>query len=101
MTDGLRRVEGQGPLVPRHLEPASPQEASSKDFKKLLLESLDQVNKLQEEADAKVEQLLTGQEDNVVEVLSAVRKADIAFTLLMEIRNKLLEAYQQIEQMRF
>jgi flagellar hook-basal body complex protein FliE len=47
-----------------------------------------------------VEDLLTGRSDNVVEVFSAVRKADVAFSLLMEIRNKMLDAYTEIQQMR-
>jgi len=44
--------------------------------------------------------LLTGETDNVAEVLTAVNKAGIAFDLLMEIRNKLTEAYREIQEMR-
>lgn len=69
-------------------------------FKDVLLESLEQVNRLQQEASQGVERLATGQTENVAEVFSAVRKADVAFSLLMEIRNKLVEAYQEIRQMQ-
>ncbi len=69
-------------------------------FKSMLLESLDQVNRLQQEASQGVERLATGQTTNVAEVFSAARKADVAFSLLMEMRNKLLEAYQEIRQMQ-
>ena len=44
--------------------------------------------------------LLSGETDNVAEVFAAVNKAGIAFDLLMEIRNKLLDAYQEIKQIR-
>lgn len=74
--------------------------ADPKDFKSVLLDSLDEVNRLQKEADHGVQQLLTGETDNVSEVLAAVNKAGIAFDLLMEIRNKLTEAYQEIRQMQ-
>ena len=72
----------------------------TKDFKSLLMDSLEKVNQLQQEADAGVQRLATGETDNMAEVFSAVRKADVAFSLLMEIRNKLTDAYQEIQQMR-
>ena len=74
--------------------------AKCKDFKTVLLESLDEVNRLQTEADQGVQRLLAGETDNVAEVLTAVNKAGIAFDLLMEIRNKLTEAYREIQEMR-
>ncbi len=71
-----------------------------KDFKSILLDSLDEVNRLQREADTGVQKLLTGETDNVSEVLAAVNKAGVAFDLLMEVRNKLADAYREIQQMR-
>ncbi len=82
-------------------QPASEPEAiKGRDFKSILLDSLEEVNRLQTEADQGVQRLLTGETDNVAEVLAAVNKAGIAFDLLMEIRNKLTEAYREIQQMR-
>ena len=43
---------------------------------------------------------MSGKTDNVTEVFAAVNKAGVAFDLLMEIRNKLLDAYQEIKQIR-
>ena len=71
-----------------------------KDFQSFLLESLEKVNQLQRQADQGVQKLLTGETDNVAEVFSAARKAGIAFDMLMEIRNKLMEAYTELRQMR-
>jgi len=73
---------------------------AGKDFKSILFDSLDEVNRLQSEADAGVQRLVTGETDNVAEVLAAVNKAGVAFDLLMEIRNKLTEAYQEIQRMQ-
>lgn len=70
------------------------------DFKSVLMNSLGEVNRLQTEADQGVQRLITGETDNVAEVMAAVNKAGIAFDLLMEIRNKLNDAYQEIQQMR-
>jgi len=77
---------------------AKPPEGS--DFQSILLKSLNEVNRLQTEADAGVQRLLTGETDNVAEVLAAANKAGIAFDLLMEVRNKLTDAYREIQQMR-
>lgn len=74
--------------------------SGSKDFKSILLDSLNEVNRLQTEADAGVQRLLTGESDNVAEVFAAANKAGIAFDLLMEVRNKLTDAYREIQQMR-
>lgn len=79
---------------------ATTQPVGEKDFRSFLLESLEKVNQLQTEADQGVQKLLTGETDNVAEVFSASKKAGVAFDLLMEIRNKLLDAYSEVQQMR-
>lgn len=81
----------------RAVQPAEPQ---GKDFKSILMDNLSEVNRLQTEADQGVQKLLTGETDNVAEVLTAVNKAGIAFDLLMEVRNKLVDAYKEIQQIR-
>ena len=102
MSDMQINPSGLTPLQP--LTPPAPiaksGEVAGKDFKSYLMESLDKVSQLQNEADAGVQKLLTGQTDNVAEVFSATRKAGIAFDLLMEIRNKLSDAYTELKQMR-
>ena len=64
------------------------------------MESLDEVNRLQQEAEAGVQKVATGETQNMAEVLTAVRKADVAFSMLMEMRNKLVDAYREIQQIR-
>jgi len=95
---GIRPPGGVNPIQPGTA--GAPKSVGGKDFKSLLLDSLNEVNRLQEEADAGVERLMTGETDNVSEVLAAANKAGIAFDLLMEVRNKLTDAYQEIQQMR-
>ena len=70
------------------------------DFKSALLSSLEEVNRLQTEASKGIEKLGTGETANMAEVFAAVRKADIAFSMMMEMRNKLVEAYRELQQMR-
>ncbi len=101
MADPIQGLNLIRPVIPGAVgQAAGPGAPASTDFKSILLNSLDQVNRLQNEADRSVERLLTGETDNVAEVLTAVNKAGIAFDLLMEIRNKLTEAYKEIQQMQ-
>ena len=69
-------------------------------FKDLLLNSIQEVNGMQQAADRAVEQLATGGEVNPAEVLTAVQKADIAFRMMMQIRNKIVQAYQEVQNIR-
>jgi len=69
-------------------------------FREILENSIEEVNRLQAEADAAVSRLATGETDNVSEVFSAVQKSEFAFNLLMQIRNKLETAYESVQQMR-
>lgn len=82
------------------LDKSSGAVSDGKDFKQLLIDGLDQVNRLQQEAHQASEKLATGQTDNVAEVFSAVKKADIAFSLMMQIRNQLVSSYNEIRNMR-
>ncbi|MBN2563522.1 MAG: flagellar hook-basal body complex protein FliE [Phycisphaerae bacterium] len=105
MADPTIGSSGLTPLRPIQA-PASttpvtrPEAPGGKDFSSYLLESLEKVNRLQLEADEGVQKVLTGETDNVAEVFSATRKAGIAFDMLMEIRNKLMDAYAEVQQMR-
>ncbi len=65
-------------------------------FKDLLVGSIEQVNTMQHQADQAVEALFTGEDVNPAEVLTAVQKADLAFQLTMQLRNKAMEVYREI-----
>jgi flagellar hook-basal body complex protein FliE len=84
--------------------PAAPGRAEAgrqaDSFKDVLLRSIHEVNAMQQDADRAVEQLATGGEVTTAEVLTAVQKADIAFRMMMQIRNKVVQAYQEIQNIR-
>lgn len=69
-------------------------------FKDYLLNSLDQVNSMQQEANQAIEAMAVGDDVNPAQVLTAVQKADLAFRLTMQIRNKLVAAYQEVQNIR-
>ncbi len=69
-------------------------------FKDLLNNKITDVNNLQVEADKLVRDFVTGNTDNVHEVLVAINEADLSFRLMMEVRNKLVEAYKEVMRMQ-
>jgi flagellar hook-basal body complex protein FliE len=98
----MNPINGAIPLTPSAIPndagtAFAPEQASFKEF---LLEALDHVNDMQQQADVAVEQLMTGNEVNPAEVLTAVQKADLSFRMMMQIRNKLVQAYQEIKEIR-
>jgi len=66
----------------------------------LLVEQVKGVNSAQLGADAMMHSLLTGGDVNESEVLTAVQKADLAFRMLIQIRNKLMDAYREVQQIQ-
>ncbi|MEM8756181.1 MAG: flagellar hook-basal body complex protein FliE [Planctomycetota bacterium] len=99
MSDRVGLVSGSSGVNP--LSP--PQRAQSKDdgaFRELLMQNIDRVNELQEDATRAIEDLQTGRRDDVEGVLLATAKADTAFRLLQQVRNKVFEAYREVQQMR-
>ena len=77
----------------------SPAEGTS-SFKSFLVDSIQEVNSMQQQADQAVEKLASGEEITTAEVLTAVQKADIAFRLMMQIRNKMVQAYNDVQNIR-
>ncbi len=89
-----------GAISPATLSSNGSSSVTGNKFVDVLMESLEEVNRLQTEADESVEALYSGKTDDIASVFTAVNKAGVAFDLLMEIRNKLVDAYQEIQQIR-
>ena len=73
--------------------------APVEDFSKFLGEMVDKVNQNQQSADKAVQNLVTGEAKGLHEVMIAVEKSAISFQFLTQVRNKALEAYQEIMRM--
>ena len=71
-------------------------EEEGASFANTLTASLDKVNDLQKEADKAIEDFAVGKTRNIHETMIAVNKADLAFRLTMQVRNKIVEAYQEV-----
>ena len=76
------------------------QAGGSSPFKDMLLDAIHEVNAMQGEADKAVQAWATGEDVNPAEVLTAVQKADLTFRMMMQVRNKLVAALDEIRNIR-
>ncbi len=75
-----------------------PQEQTFGDVLKGAINSVDNANS---SAASQVSNLLQGGNTDINSVMIAVEKADVSFQLMMQVRNKIVSAYQDIEKMQF
>ena len=64
-----------------------------------LQNGIDQVNASQKHSDQKANDLVTGKEQNIHETMLAATQAELNFNLMVQVRNKALEAYQEVMRM--
>ncbi len=80
--------------------PASGEQGQGPSFKDVLLDNINKVNQLQQEATTATEDLVTGKRGDLEGVLLATQKADNAFRMLLALRNKVQAAYEEVKQVR-
>lgn len=72
----------------------------AKSFADTLKEAVSSVNELQQSANKGMENLAAGRTENIAEVMAAAEKADIALRMMVQVRNKMIEAYQEVMKMQ-
>ncbi len=72
------------------------QTGSNDTFATALKDSINKVNNLQQEADAAIQGLAKGELNNIHETMIAIEKANISFNMMVQVRNKLVQAYEEI-----
>ncbi|MGB9606401.1 MAG: flagellar hook-basal body complex protein FliE [Bryobacteraceae bacterium] len=93
-----------GPVtgVSRSIAPAETPEGQTRaqaDFGSIFKQAIERVEGLRRTADESVLKLLAGENEEVHQVALAVQRAELAFELFLEIRNKVVQAYQEIMRM--
>ena len=69
-------------------------------FSDTLNSSMEEVNQLQKEADKAIEALATGETKDLAQTMIAIEKANVSFQLMTQVRNRLVEAYQEVLRMQ-
>lgn len=101
MADPLGLISGsQGvnPFVGQ--KPSQPNAAGGPSFKDALIDNIKKVDELQQQADRAMEDIATGKRDDLEGVILATQQADSAFRMLQSVRNRVMEAYDELKQVR-
>ena len=98
MIEGVRRNFLPVATQPNGIK-VSPHEAQQA-FSKLLKEAINKVNDEQIKADKMTEKLVKGENVDIHQVMIASQKASISLQLAIEVRNKAIEAYQEVMRMQ-
>ena len=90
-------------ILPAEINSAwlTPDSASGPGFRKVLDSAIDDIQQLESQAETKVAGVLSGNGADVHSAMIAVEKADLSFQLMMQVRNKIVSAYQEISRMQF
>jgi flagellar hook-basal body complex protein FliE len=94
----VTRIGSLSGTVPAPVEGAKP--AGGASFAQVLKDSLAQVNSLQREADAAIQALASGHTASLHDTMLAIQQADLSFRLMMQVRNKIVEAYEEVLRMQ-
>ncbi len=96
MTSNIESIRGASGLPKPETKGAIKSEES---FSDVLKKFVNDVNSLQKKADVSIEKLAAGEVADVHQVMVAVEEANIALELMLEIRNRIVDAYQEIMRM--
>lgn len=94
----MRTMAAQAGALPTAAE--QPTAAGRQNFSGLLKDAVGTVNRLQHEASVKQDAFLRGEDVQLTEVMVAMQKARVSFEAVKQVRNRLLEAYQEVSRMQ-
>ena len=88
-------------ILPAELNTPRMRPTEGSKFLETLQQTMDQVEGLQGAAQSQVTELLKGNGADLHSAMIAVEKADLSFQLMMQVRNKIVAAYQEVARMQF
>jgi flagellar hook-basal body complex protein FliE len=97
----VSNIDPVGNAAPVNFPKEVEEQASSQgDFTGFLTDALMETQKAQLEADRAMEKLATGEAKSIHEVMVAMEEADISMRMVVQMRNKIVDAYQEIMRMQ-
>ncbi|PWN05171.1 flagellar hook-basal body complex protein FliE [Rhodohalobacter mucosus] len=69
-------------------------------FADMIRDAVQSVDAMQKESETGVENILAGKAENIHEVMISMQKAQLSFQLMVEMRNKAVETYQELSRMQ-
>ncbi|MEW6184207.1 MAG: flagellar hook-basal body complex protein FliE [Thermodesulfobacteriota bacterium] len=89
----IKTIGAIAPTQPLSVKSGSPKE-NGENFESILMDAVNKVNTVQNEAEKAVQELAGG--GDITNAVIAMEKADLSFQVMVEVRNKLISAYEEI-----
>ena len=100
MTDPLGLITNSGSVRQSPIRPPGHPEQGGPSFRQSLEQELAAVNQLQQDAKEAVEDYASGKRTDLESVIGATKKAETAFNMLLQVRNKVMDALDEVKQIR-
>lgn len=100
MANDIRNITGFPDGLQPAIQPSITRTKTGPGFNQVLKNLVNEVDSLQKTAGQKTQKMLTGEIQDIHQVVVAVEEAAVSFRLLMEIRNKMVEAYREVMKMQ-
>jgi len=98
--NNINNIQGLQPFGEPEPKISAPGKVDPRKFDEMLKGFLKDVNHMQHVADQSIQKMVAGEIKDVHQVMLAAQEAKVAFNLMLEIRNKTLEAYNELIRMR-
>ena len=95
----INGIQFPNPVVKNKLDEIKPAD-SGPSFGETLETAIKEVSNLQTEAGSQAQKLMTGNSHDIHTTMVALQKAEISFQMMMQVRNKIVSAYQEIMKMQ-
>jgi flagellar hook-basal body complex protein FliE len=86
--------------IPEIRTPRTQEGENGAGFGDVLKDAISTVNELQKQSDQEIQKLMTGESKDLHTTVIAMQKADLSFQMMMQVRNKIVQAYQEIMRMQ-
>ena len=99
----MTEVNIPGGLKPAGITPEKPdseKQVGGNSFGSVLKDAIQDINKLQGDADKAIAKVQLEDASSIHEAMIALEKAGISFQVMMQVRNKILDAYQEVMRMQ-
>ena len=99
MADPIREVRAPSAAIELPT-PAGKPDSTSPDFSSLFADAVAKVNQFQNESQQRVDRLLRGEDEELHSVLLESQRAELSFEMFLQVRNKVVQAYQEVMRMQ-
>ena len=97
---GIAPLNNIEPLLNPAIRESQSESEADGAFAGIIKQAMNDVNQAQIEADQAIQELATGNEKDIHQTMIALEKAEVSFQLMMQVRNKIVSAYEEIMRMQ-